>query len=58
MSESKLRKYLHDSDWENDIPNAVKNKIVTGLQQESEGKVISHNTILEKHRKKFPHLNL
>lgn len=58
MSESKLRINLPDCDWEKDIPNAVKYKIVKGLQQETEGKVISHIRILEKHRKQFPHLNL
>lgn len=46
------------SDWANNLGSDEEDSILEGLKQESEGRVKSHDQILAKHRKQFPHLNL
>ena len=51
-------KDLPKSDWADTVTKEEEEAILKGLEQESEEKVKSHNQILEKHRKQFPHLKL
>lgn len=51
-------KDLPKSDWADSVGKEEEEAILEGLKQESEGKVKSHDQILEKHRKNFPHLKL
>lgn len=47
-----------ESDWSDNITREEEEAILEGLKQEFEGRVKSHDQILEKHRKQFPHLEL
>jgi len=49
---------LPKSDWADNVSKEEEEAILEGLKQESGGKVKSHDKILEKHRKQFPHLKL
>lgn len=51
-------KELPKSDWASDLSEDAVTSILRGLQQETQGKVTSHEHVLAKHRKQFPHLNL
>lgn len=51
-------KDLPKSDWADNVDKEEEEAILEGLRQESEGKVISHHQVVEKHRKQFPHLKL
>ncbi|WP_341903772.1 hypothetical protein [Fluviicola taffensis] len=51
-------KELPESDWADNLSKEEDAEILEGLKQESEGKVKSHDQILAKHRKQFPHLKL
>jgi hypothetical protein len=42
-------------DWTEDIPKELEESILRGLHQ---GQTIPHEVVMEKHRKRFPHLNL
>lgn len=51
-------KELPKSDWGDYVGVDEEASILDGLKQESIGQVKSHDEILEKHRKQFPHLKL
>jgi len=51
-------KDLPKSDWADNISSEEEASLLEGLKQESNGQVKSHDQILEKHRKQFPHLKL
>ncbi len=51
-------KELPESDWAEALSKEEEEAILEGLKQESSGKVKSHDQILAKHRKQFPHLKL
>ncbi|MFT5778065.1 MAG: hypothetical protein ACI837_001013 [Crocinitomicaceae bacterium] len=45
-------------DWTEDIPKELEESILRGLHQADKGQTIPHEVVMEKHRKRFPHLNL
>lgn len=47
-----------NSDWADDLPVDVKNEILEAIAQADNGKTITHTEVKEKHRKRFPHLNI
>lgn len=51
-------KELPESDWADKLKPEEEGSILLGLKQESTGQVKSHDEILAKHRKQFPHLKL
>jgi hypothetical protein len=51
-------KELPKSDWSKRVTAEEDAAILEGLRQESEGEVKSHEEVLAKHRKKYPHLKL
>lgn len=51
-------KDLPKSEWAENVSEEEEARILEGLKQESNGQVKSHDEILAKHRKQFPHLKL
>nr|WP_294861132.1 hypothetical protein [uncultured Fluviicola sp.] len=51
-------KELPKSDWGDSISEEEEASLLEGLKHESNGQVKPHDEILEKHRKRFPHLKL
>ncbi|NVK65229.1 MAG: hypothetical protein HWE22_11620 [Flavobacteriales bacterium] len=47
-----------NSDWADDLPVDVKNEIQEAIEQADNGKTIAHTQVKEKHRQRFPHLNI